>query len=53
MSDLNDMQYLVVKGKSKLDKEIEETRGLVNKTIDSAALYRNEETGEFDEVQGN
>jgi len=34
---------------SQLNKEINETKNLRDKTIDTQALYRNEETGECEE----
>lgn len=49
MSDLDNMLCLQVNGVSQLNKEINETMNLKEKTIDTQALYRNEETGECEE----
>ena len=48
MTDLNDIAYLQVNGRSQLDKELTETRGLQRKVIDYAALHRNEQTQEVE-----
>ena len=49
MTDVDHITGLQVTGVSQLTKEIQETRALKNKKIDTQALFRNEETGEQDE----
>jgi len=49
MSDVQDICFMRVEGKSQLKKEIEETKHVRNKTIDMKALHRNEQTHENEE----
>merc|ERR1711935_1044253 len=47
--DSNGLAHLQVRGRSQLQKEIEETAQLQAKTLDPEALHRNELTLEVDE----
>jgi hypothetical protein len=48
MSEINDICYLQVKGKNQFEKEMQETRFIKQKVIDSSALHRNEDTQEIE-----
>lgn len=45
---MNDICFLSVKGQSQLEKEIKETKNIVNKIVDLQALHRNEVTHEIE-----
>ena len=50
-SNFNDLVHLQVRGKSQLNKEIEELKALNCKQIDDKALTRNELTAEIDDMK--
>ena len=56
MGNVNNLCFLQVKGKNQFEKEILETKDIINKVIDQTALHRNENTHEIegmdDENQG-
>ena len=48
MKSFEDINFLKVKGVSKLAKEIAETHQIEQKLIDKVALHRNEKTNEYE-----
>ena len=50
ITKINDICHLQVCGTSQLMKEINETKGIVNKQLDMDALHRNEQTKEVEDV---